>query len=443
MKKFISLMLVAVLCLFCVACGGGEGETTTASGSTTTAAPDTTAEATTAEDTTAEATTAEDTTAEATTAEESTAEAVVTPVAEADGVCSIGSNFYASLADALTVVKDGETINITKDFTTEETHYTTTEGKYTINGNGHTITANVVLDAFIKVEYCEIDFINLNIIYEEALHGVENGKLGCAAVNTVTDGVSVFTDVQIVSKYGDGLNISDNGKVTFNSGKCEIEAANDALQSNLICLNDTGTLTVKDGTFTRLGTTSTKRALIRMNGSGQTLNIDGGVWEASCGRLIYTNGGSSADQMRNITITGGTITLGVDDPTSYSFDPFFQVGTGGGLNITITGGTFEVKANCPMTFFNCSKKNTNVVIEGGTFVNGGADFLVSSAAAEGTDTASNITIKGGTFTNTAGTFLSANNIEGGVVIEGGTFNTKDADEAAALKAVAGAAAVIK
>ena len=443
MRKFICIMMAAVLCLFCVACTGKQNdETATPSGDSTTAEADvTTAEA--GDVTTAEA--GDVTTAEEVTSEESTAAAEVLTVPEADAVASIGSKFYGTLDDAFLAVKDGETINITKDFTFEpqgEELVTTTEGKYTLNGNGHTITANVILNAFLHVEYAEVDVINLKVIYTEALLGVGNGSLGKCAFNADTDGIITLTDVEVLAKYGDGLNISNNGIMNIISGKFEIDAANDAQQSNLICLNDTGTLNVKDGTFKRNGTTGTKRALIRMNGSGQTLNIEGGVWEASCGRLIYTNGNSAADQMRNLTLSGCTVTLGVDDPASYSYDPFFQVGTGGGLNLTIKGGTYEVKGNCPMTFFNCSKKNINVVIEDGTFINGAGEFFVSNAAAEGTDTASNITVKGGTFTNTAGSFLSASNIEGGVVIEGGTFNTKDAEEANALKALAGSSAAV-
>jgi len=440
MKKFICIMMAAVLCLFCVACTGKQNDETKPAGYNTTATPSGDSTTGEADVTTAEA--GDVTTAEEVTSEESTAAAEVPTVPEADAVASIGSKFYGSLDDALTAVKDGETINITKDFTQEDTLVTYNEGKYTINGNGHTITANIVVDAFLKVEYAEVDVINLKVIHEDALHGVQNGQLGVCAFNADNDGIITLTDVEVLAKYGDGLNISHNGIMNIISGKFEIDAANDAQQSNLICLNDTGTLNVKDGTFKRNGTTSTKRALIRMNGSGQTLNIEGGAWEASCGRLIYTNGGSAADQMRNITLSGCTVTLGVDDPASYSYDPFFQVGTGGGLNLTIKGGTYEVKGNCPMTFFNCSKKNINVVIEDGTFINGAGEFFISNAAAEGTDTASNITVKGGTFTNTAGSFLSASNIEGGVVIEGGTFNTKNAEEANALKALAGSSAAV-
>ncbi len=442
MKKLLCLALAAVLCIFCVACTGKGGDETTPI--STQATPQSTGEPEGSSAPAADATSGDATSA--TDPADVTTEAPAGPatVPEADAVCSIGSDFYGTLADAFTVVKAGETINITKDFTTNEHLYTTSEGQWSINGNGHKITAQIdTIEGFIQVEYCTIDVVNLKIDYKEELMGVSNGQLGCAAFSVGAEDTVNLTHADIVAYWGDGLNIDSEGTIVINSGSYAISLDNAAPQSNLICLNGTGKLIVKDGTFSRNGVTGTKRALIRCNGAGQTLTIEGGVWESSCGRILYNNGSASADALRNFTISGGTFTLGVADPSSYTYDPAFQFGTGGGVNLTISGGTFEIKAGCPMTFFNCSSKNTNVVITDGTFVNGSSDLLLSSYAATAEDAGSVITVKGGTFTNTSGHMLSASNIAGGVVIEGGTFNTANADDAAAVKAIAGTGAVIK
>ena len=139
MKKFICIMMAAVLCLFCVACTGKQNDETKPAGDNTTATPSgdsTTAEADVTTADAGDVTSAEEvTTAEEVTSEESTAAAEVPTVPEADAVASIGSKFYGTLEDAFLAVKDGETINITKDFTFEpqdEELVTTTEGKYTL-----------------------------------------------------------------------------------------------------------------------------------------------------------------------------------------------------------------------------------------------------------------------------------------------------------------------
>jgi hypothetical protein len=360
------------------------------------------------------------------------------PVPGEDDVCSIGGTFYTSLADAFREVKDGETVSIIRDLTATEAIYTTTEGRWYVNGNGHKITADIDMDGFINVEHCTLDVSNLKIVYEEQLHYPYDGRINLAALCVGTGGNVTLTDVDIVSVWGNCLIIEYGGAVTVNSGSYSIDPGNLSTDSNVISLFYACTLTVRDGSFTRPVTPEYRRSLIRLSGSAQTVVISGGVWDNACGRLFYNNGSAPAYAPRNITISGGTFRFGVDDTAAYNvFDPVFQFATGGGLNMTVSGGTWEIRSGCDMTFLKCTNKNTAVTITGGTFTNGAGELFVSSKEASGDDGPSLITVKGGTFTNTAGSILSSSNVAGGVVIEGGTFITRDADEAAAVLAAAG------
>ncbi len=360
------------------------------------------------------------------------------PVPGEDDVCSIGGTFYTSLADAFREVKDGETVSIIRDFTATEAIYTTTEGRWSVNGNGHKITADMTITDFINVEHCTVSVTGLRIDYTEVLHGASGGLLGEAAISVTNEGKLILTDVDIVSFWGCCLYAEGGGDIIVNSGSYSIDSENLSPMSNVISLNWDGDLSVSGGTFSRPVTNEIRRSLIRLNGSGQTVVISGGVWDNACGRLFYNNGSAPAYALRNITISGGTFRFGVDDTAAYNvFDPVFQFATGGGLNMTVSGGTWEIRSGCDMTFLKCTNKNTAVTITGGTFTNGAGELFVSSMEASGDDGPSLITVKGGTFTNTAGSILSSSNVAGGVVIEGGTFITRDADEAAAVLAAAG------
>lgn len=447
MKRILAFALVLVLCLGFAACGETEQPADSSKAEVTTAGTPAQTTANTPADTTGEpeATTAEDTTEP----EVTTATAGVSPE---EAVCVVGDVYYADLGEAFDDAPDGAVIKITKDFATDICIYPLTIGAVTLDGQGHTITADIATMGFINVEGFELTAKDLKILYTESTKSVSNGTTGDAAFSVGNEGILTLENVEVTAFWGDGLNVEKGGKLTVVSGKYVIDPENNALQSNLICANSACEVIIQDGTFTRLGTPENNRALIRANKAGPHITINGGNWECACGRLLFLNGGVSvspddidSDDIRLITINGGNYTFGTDtviDGYKYTDGVFDMAGNGG--VVIINDGNFEIKAGIPMPMFNCAGKNRiRFIINGGNFVNGAGSMFYATTAKKETETdgvvtvtlGSEVVIKDGTFTNAEGNMFDDACLAENFTVTGGTFNCSAAEKDNAKKFV--------
>ena len=274
-------------------------------------------------------------------------------------VAQVGVNKYASLADALAAAKDGDTVKLVSNITTDE---------------GIAVAKKVTLDM---------------------------------ANHTITSAVKqVFT----VLDAGD-LTITGNGKITGPTG----EAAKNFDSYSMIYVTGTNAkLTVMDGTITAGGVGDCGMYGIYVADGGNVILGDAGT---KTGPTITTwfaaVGENNTTSPANITIYGGEYTAQAapadSDWWAYFCAPVYASASG---NITISGGTFNGYYGISSRYVNVGQ---NLNISGGTFNGSNSALFVDTKSGVECSETRTIAITGGTFSSDPGAYVA----EGYKAVENG------------------------
>ena len=251
------------------------------------------------------------------------------------------------------------------------------------------------------------------------------GSVTLEAKATVPAGVTVTLDLnghKITSNDGYNYNVNNAGTLTIIdsgvTGEISVVSADD-VEQNIICINNTGSLTVEDGKFTAV---SKKRTAYALYSESRDLTINGGEFVASLDKsasysahaLALAGDASVEDSVA--TINGGIFTAtSISTSSSARCAPLFAR-SANKIHITINGGTFtgtrtDATRGASAWRYGDSSQNVTLTIKGGTFSaeNSGDNGFVS--AQKGT-----LNISGGTF-RYDGTMFT----EKPTSITGGTF----------------------
>jgi len=276
-------------------------------------------------------------------------------------VASVGSVYYANLANAIAAAKDGKTIVLLDNVVLEETIAVPADATVTLDLNGKTISM------------------------EDA-----SGKTACAIKNN--------GNLTIKDSVGEG-------KITFNS---TTPSANNGYASNTI--SNYGTITVESGTIENTTVGSACYALD--NYAGSTANINGGklVAEKTTVRIFNWTNGDAAKATLNIS--GGEI-LSKD-----GYGVNVNAGNSPAIAINISGGTITTEdTDYVLAVYIINKnsaENLTVNVTGGTM----EGYFALNGVTSTTMKENAVSISGGTMT---GVICYADPAYG--FISGGTFGT--------------------
>lgn len=297
-------------------------------------------------------------------------------VTETTYVAQIGETKHATLSEALTAVKDGETIKVLAPATVEMTEtYAITGKTITLDLNGQTVTWNTSAKAAITVK--------------------DGGKLTIQDTSANEAGELAFTSTYADSGDSTGIYVNPNGTFALQSGTISYTAAK---AGRAIYVGRTGAFAMSGGTVKIAG--SAKYGVYLS--SNNSTNITGGeiilsdtLTETTLyGLYVYMLADAQGLAIENLTVDASAVPAA---QCAYCIT--------GGWNdannapVTISGGTYTTNENTLSKAIYCSTVK-NLTISGGTF-NG----VVYSAT-----------------TITDGTFQKA--VEVTDTITGGTFEGK-------------------
>ncbi|MCQ2354862.1 MAG: hypothetical protein MJ102_07175 [Clostridia bacterium] len=326
------------------------------------------------------------------------------------------------MEDAIDALVAGDTLTLLKDISTDCGFYPYVDGEFTIDGDGHTITADIANDGLFNLMGGVLTMKNIKIIYTETTSA--DGAKGAIIINS--DCTATLEDVDISSKCNDVLLIKSKGILNINSGKYVIEDGNSVPYSNVIDAQGSSVVVINNGEFYRndKGLTSV-RAMVRLD-KGSNITINNGYFFSATGRIIFSNGSSN----KTFTINDGEFEIGADG--AYT-DPMFVLNQK--ITGTINGGTFtinsgSVDANGAATpMFNLGVKTAAITVTGGTFNNAEGNLLNVKCGTFKTG--------GGSFVNTLGKVIAFTEdyVEADTVIElyAGTIAYTANDDAAVIK----------
>lgn len=304
------------------------------------------------------------------------------------------------LSDAAEIVlKDGETVSVTKD------------GTYHVTGTATNCTIRIEADDKAKVQLV-LDGVSITNADSPAIYVVSADKCLITSLSsnelsvtgsfradgeTNTDAVIFSKDdlvlngtgsLSVVSAYGNGISCKDDLKVT--GGTYNLNTALDGLEAN-------DTISICDGTFT---ITTRKDGMHCENDSDDTLGS------------IYISGGSFTIDAKSDAIQG-TTTVVLDGGT------YNLKGREGieGTYITVNDGTITITATDDG--INAPKKSTvngtpAVIINGGTL-----NVTVGQGDTDAIDSNGDVYINGGTISITS--TVSSIDYEGKAELNGGTL----------------------
>ena len=330
----------------------------------------------------------------------------------ASAVATIGNKKYTSIDKALKAVKNGQTINLTKNLTLKKGNHIIIKRnvRFTLNLNGHTIKS---LDTSGT---SDISKLKGAIWVKKGNLTVKNGKVA-------NDCIKVEKGAKLTVAGGTYRQICNLGTAIVRKGTI-------TNNKNSAIVN-WGTLTVRGGAITA----SKSSAIVNWGTltiqDGTIKGKENGIYQDSSEGSVVITGGTFKDFKNSKPIIGV-----VEGKATISGGNFYASHTNGvGVidgTIAITGGTFDSSANTPLICV-YEPKGT-LMISGGTFTTGEANVLLIQ---NGT-----VAIKGGTFKsggkispeiaitegNTTIKILPAIAIkEGSLTIENGNFYMKNSN----------------
>lgn len=269
-----------------------------------------------------------------------------------------------------------------------------------------------------------------------ALNGAANGSTVVVLKDvsgpiTVNSGKNITLDLNGYSITADGTAIKNNGTLTIKDS-----GTNGKVQSNgnvAIAAGDNSVTTIESGTYS-----GPEGAVITGYATGATINIKGGVFEATDNSVISGNGnktvgknGPERKYSNTINITGGTF-IGKIKTSGYVACGIYAPWKD---NINVSGGTFNITGGAGIVAragnvivsggtFNCTGNATGKVGDSRVVVPCSALVFDSEANYPAMTPESKITVTGGTFTSEVDAIATVpDTAVGRINITGGTFST--------------------
>lgn len=313
-------------------------------------------------------------------------------MAESTGnVAKIGDTEYATLADALDVAQDGDTIVLLQDITSPI---------YGIGG-GLNIKKAITLDLGGKT-------ITDGWIMTEKNVTVQNGKL----VNTTQA-------YPLVAKYGSTLTVTnlhikdskseyaiyvqDNCSLVFNNSFVVLTSSTRDIYA--IRGGKNSNITINSGEIT-VAATGKKAYGIYCSNDNANVTVNGGNITTSGSGYNY-----AINTYGNITVNGGNIVTGADGNGNFNYALYSK------SDITVSGGSITTNGNFGYAFYAQGTEQT-VTITGGEFKSKTETNLIKA----GYSTKLTATIEGGEFTGYNATLLNGGSNVSSVSVSGGTFD---------------------
>ena len=230
-----------------------------------------------------------------------------------EAVCTLGGQGYASLANAILDVQDGQTIQVKKSFSFSEPIQIAVNKKFTIDGKKKTLTFTGSPQNPNHPDYAPAIKIN-----------------GHCKANVTLKNINLVTnyDAMDAGYVGEG-----------NVGACRVTIKGGSYKCSYF--TNWGTLIIKSGTFEQVGDSS--HALIWSDGP---MYISGGTFKGNKGTAVQfsykgsvTGGTFSSKEKGAISNFGGTLTIKDGTFTSSDSSPVFY--TADKAKTKISGGTFN------------------------------------------------------------------------------------------------------
>ena len=293
-------------------------------------------------------------------------------------VATINGKGYATLADALDAVKDGETITLLKDTKLEDAQYTI-DKSVTINGSGKiscTVKTGETTCAFVVENNgsLTLDGVELDI------QGTKNSD---TKKNNDGTGIDVQFGGKLVLKNGAVLTLHDLNRGTIFSEP----TGSPEIPGQVVIDNSTFNSTNIDGNASNGGNWTVTNGSVNINNCGSyglsvnsltteqsTVNVSGTGYSAICGKELQFKDGS------NVLINGAGTELPYNSPYSDAKSPI-QTNKNGSL-VVDSGATVTVQ-NCVDK--NGKANNTIYLPKNTTYTNNGTvnATIITDAAPEG------------------------------------------------------------
>lgn len=246
--------------------------------------------------------------------------------AKSAAVASIGGKKYSSLEKALKAVKNGQTIKLQKNITTNKAIVAKRNVKFTLDLNKHKIKAK-------KITYTDSSKATGILRLKKGTVTLKNG--------TIRGSIRVDKQAKLTIKGGNYMQLMNYGttvinKATFkedvggsallnhSTGKLTIKNVNASSVINVIWM-DGGTVQIKNGAFQSLSDNNYPAVWM----SGGALTVNGGQFKSGNTNTLAVTGGTAI-------ITNGSFSNNVPQPGNVP--PTVYVGKG---SLTISGGNFS------------------------------------------------------------------------------------------------------
>ena len=280
---------------------------------------------------------------------------------------SIGSDGYATIAQAIAAAEAGDTVTVERD----TTGFTVPEGKdVTVDLNGCEVTGSVVNNGKLKI----VDSVGTGRLYKSTsaegpdplitnngtfvwnAAGRIDGKGNSTQANGIDNNVGAVLTVEggLLRSFSFGTcwshTIVNDGTATVNGGMLETMAFNAGNASNIICISNAGSgvCTINGGTVyaqstgIKAGDLERSATGVRTQGTS-SLTVNGGTV-----RAVSTVADSNQAVLEafgiNNEATGSSVTVNGGSVEAVAYNDF-AFGIRGAGTVTVTGGKISAYAD--------------------------------------------------------------------------------------------------
>ena len=366
-------------------------------------------------------------------------------LADGENVAKVGGTGYATLAEALDVAQDGDTVTLladrTEDVTIGKNITLDLGGKTLTNTNAGKATLTVAAGATATV-------MNGNIVGGTSFYTIQNNgtatlkDVTAKAGNTGSSMIDNYGDLTINSgSYTGGLNVvksEEDSKLTINGGKFTLDYATNGYTGVIFAYGDT---TISGGEFIQNLTTTGRwnhpQVILAgvVEGYTSSVKVTGGSFtNKMSGESIFRGVGKATSD--NFEVSGGTYNKSVSD--GFFKDGYFakkvgsvytadgpyaaKIGSTGyntlaaAVEAVANKGTITLLQDISSDRINLETKSFTVDLNGHTLTST-ADYGVMFCAKNG----KTITVKGDKYSKLVGTLMVTSGTDGHIAINGGTY----------------------